>query len=81
MRNNVPSGYKFTWTFNFTNEDWADIKHVKGGMADFKEKVKCTVGAKNTECKVDLMPQESLAFVLEPLYSNYFSYSQDYSSL
>jgi hypothetical protein len=27
------------------------------------------------------MPQESLAFVLEPLYSSYYSYSQDYSSL
>ena len=83
MRNNVPSGYGFKYSFSFTSGDWKGIKYkaTNGGLGKFDDVVKCSDNGQTVDCSVDLKPQQAVGFALEPGYSRYFSYSNNYYSL
>ena len=83
MRNNCPDLASFTFNFSFTSADWSHKKHVVAtkSLGSFDDAVKCTDNGQTVSCSVKLMPQDAVGFVLEPGYSQYFSYSNKFAYL
>ena len=79
----MPRGYGFKYSFSFTSGDWKGIKYknTDGGIGKFDDVVKCSDNGQTVDCSVDLKPQQAVGFALEPGYSRYFSYMNNYYSL